>query len=285
MIEEAAEFVQRMRQFEGTCGLATITTQKSTAAITAVTRGECVPLGLLIDSQIASHATQVELLPRTVDFSVNDSFSMAPHGYDLTHLDAPFHVALHGRVGGGIAFADVVDSSGLRVGGVTAYESGLLTRGVLLDVAAARGIDHFRDGEYVSDQDLAAAELLTGVQVEPGDAIFVRTGGRSHGRPPRADDALREGLSLDAIRWIAEHRVSIYSGDCVERMPSEILGLPLPLHQVGMVILELVMLDNTDVESLRVACNTYGQYTFLLVVAPLRLARATASPVNPLAVF
>ncbi len=285
MIEHSAEFLRRMRQFEGTCGLATITTQKTTGAIASVTRGACVPLGLLINSQIGSHATRLELLPRTVDFSVNDSFAMAPHGYDLTHIDAPFHVALEGHVGGGVAFADVVDDSGLRAGDVTTYENGLLTRGVLLDVAAARGVNHFRDGEYVSDQDLAAAEQLAGVPVEPGDAIFVRTGGRSHGRPARGDDAPREGLSLDAIHWIAEHRVSIYSGDCVERMPSEVPGLPLPLHQVGMVILQLVMLDNTDVEALRIACKTYGQYTFLLIVAPLRLARATASPVNPLAVF
>jgi kynurenine formamidase len=285
VIEEPAEFLERMRQLEGSCGLATITPAKTMAAITAVARGVCVSLGLMIDSRIASHATQLQLLPRTVDFAVNDSFAMAPHGYDLTHVDAPNHVALDGRVGGGLAFADVVDDSGLRAGDVTTYENGLVTRGVLLDVAAARGVDHLRDGEYVSDQDLATAEQLAGVRVEPGDAVFVRTGARSPGRPPRAEDAPREGLSLQAIAWVAERRVSMYSGDCVERMPSEVPGLPLPLHQVGMAILELIMLDNTDVESLRVTCATYGQHSFLLVVAPLRLARATASPVNPLAVF
>ena len=72
---------------------------------------------------------------------------------------------------------------------------------------------------------------------------------------------------------------------CIERMPSGYSGLPMPLHQVGMVAMGLWILDNPDIEALYLACAAERRSAFALVVAPLRLPGGTASAVNPLALF
>jgi kynurenine formamidase len=45
------------------------------------------------------------------------------------------------------------------------------------------------------------------------------------------------------------------------------------------------LLDNLALAELATACNERRRYEFLLVVAPLRVAGGTGSPVNPIALF
>ena len=110
--------------------------------------------------------------------------------------------------------------------------------------------------------DLEAAERLAGVRVEAGDAIVVRSGidrrEALHGPGPVEP---REGLLPDAVVWIHERQVSVFSGDCIERLPSGYPRVPLPLHQIGLVAMGLMILDSTDVESLRVALPRGGPAT------------------------
>ena len=61
--------------------------------------------------------------------------------------------------------------------------------------------------------------------------------------------------------------------------------MPAPLHQIGLVAMGLVMLDNPEVEDLARAVADEGRAEFLLTCAPLPIPGATGSPVNPLAVF
>jgi hypothetical protein len=59
----------------------------------------------------------------------------------------------------------------------------------------------------------------------------------------------------------------------------------LPIHSVAIVAMGLHLLDNLDLEALATACREEARAEFQLVVAPLVLARGTASPVNPIAIF
>jgi hypothetical protein len=45
------------------------------------------------------------------------------------------------------------------------------------------------------------------------------------------------------------------------------------------------LLDNLDLRGLSAACARRRRWEFFLGVAPLRVARGTGSPVNPLAIF
>ena len=44
-------------------------------------------------------------------------------------------------------------------------------------------------------------------------------------------------------------------------------------------------LDSLDLEALSAACAERNRWTFMFVIAPLRIEGGTGSPVNPIAVF
>src|SRR5262249_14403330 len=127
---------------------------------------------------------------------------------------------------------------------------------------------------------------MAGVRVGSGDAIFIRVGlGAREAVEGIEDPTVRCGVTPDCIPWIHERQVAVYSGDCVEQMPSGFDRMILPLHQVGMVSMGPVMLDNTAVEELAAAAAELGRWSFLMTCGPLRIPGGTGSPVNPLAIF
>jgi hypothetical protein len=67
-------------------------------------------------------------------------------------------------------------SSGVTWGSIHAQRQGIFTRGVLLDVAAARGVDWIEPDQFVTVADLESAEARQHVRVGSGDALFVRVG-------------------------------------------------------------------------------------------------------------
>jgi kynurenine formamidase len=85
--------------------------------------------------------------------------------------------------------------------------------------------------------------------------------------------------------WLHEREVSVYSGDCIEALPSNEPGLDMPLHQLGAAAMGLAILDNPDIEGLADACSRHGRHDFALVIAPLKIQGGTGCAVNPLALF
>ena len=69
-----------------------------------------------------------------------DVTEIAPHGFSVTHMDAVGHVYFDGWVYNGRRASDVTTMEGLSFGSITAMRDGVVTRGVLLDVAGARGV-------------------------------------------------------------------------------------------------------------------------------------------------
>lgn len=267
-----------------------ITAEARLRALALPKLGVVVPLG---NEAVAESSRQVPpslvhamTALGTEEISSQDIFLISPHGFEMTHLDALGHTNLGGRIYGGRLLAEELGPTGLRHGGVENAGGGIVTRGVLLDVASARGVEYLEQGAGISASDLDAAEEASGARVASGDAVFIRSGlglRVSRGGVDSAD--FREGVLPDVLPWLHARDVAIYSGDCIERLPSEVEGLPLPVHQVGMSQMGLWFLDNPDVEALAAACRRYGRPDFLLIVAPLRLRGGTASPINPLAIF
>jgi len=58
-------------------------------------------------------------------------------------------------------------------------------------------------------------------------------------------------------------------------------NLVLPL----IVFMGVHLIDNMAIEGLTATCKRLGRFEFLFAVAPLNFARATGSPVNPLAIL
>ena len=215
-----------------------------------------------------------------------DLLLVAPHGFEVTHMDAVAHEYFEGRVYNGRSAAEVVQPGGVEFGSITAARDGVFTRGVLLDVAEARGVRYLERGEGISAGDLELAEERAAVTVSTGDAVLVRSGlhtreEREGAGPPEP----REGLLPDAVAWLHKREVAVFSGDCIEKLPSGYKRVPMPLHQIGLVAMGLMILDSANVDLLASVCAEEARFEFMFVAAPLRIPGGSGSPVNPLAVF
>ena len=94
------------------------------------------------------------------------------------------------------------------------------------------------------------------------------------------------GLHAACLPWLHERRISVLGCDGVsDVLPSRIEGLGLPIHTVIIPAMGVQLIDNAQLDDLSDACAERSRWAFLLTLAPLRLERGTASPVNPIAVL
>jgi kynurenine formamidase len=216
-----------------------------------------------------------------------DYFAISPHGFSTSHIDALCHIFHEGKLYNGYP-AEAVTAHGATKLGIQELRAGVVTRGVLLDIPALRGVDALEPGEPIFPEDLEAAEKKAGLVVQPGDALLVRTGRwvwrRAHG--PWDAGSLAAGLDASCLPWLRGRDVAALGSDCVsDVLPSRVEGVGMPIHTVVIVAMGVHLLDNLDLDNLATACAEEARWEFLFTVAPLVLRRGTASPVNPIALF
>jgi len=216
-----------------------------------------------------------------------DYVALAPHGYATSHIDALCHIFHEGRIYNGYPAESVTAHGATRLG-IHHLRAGVVTRGVLLDIPARRGVDALEPGEPVFPEDLEASEERAGLRVRAGDALLVRTGRwrwrLAHG--PWDTGTVVAGLDASCLPWLRERDVATLGSDGVsDVLPSRVEGVGMPIHTVAIVAMGVHLMDNLDLDDLAEACAEEGRWEFLLTVAPLVLRRGTASPVNPIAVF
>jgi len=242
------------------------------------------PLRVKDSKQNPPSALQFPLATAPADISAQDALFLNPHGFEMTHLDALGHSFFDGYAYNGRKVADILTADGLGFSSISSAASGIVTRGVLLDVAEAAGVPFLGRHAGISPEDLENCEEFQRVRIGEGDAIFVRSGldVRETVEGPSEE---REGVLPEILRLLHERDVAIYSGDCIEKLPSGYADIPVPFHQIGMAMMGLWLLDNPDVERLAAACRARGRYEFTVVIAPLEQPGGTASAVNPLVLF
>jgi kynurenine formamidase len=211
------------------------------------------------------------------------------HGLGVTHVDALCHMMVAGRMYNGAPASDVRSDGALR-NSVMALADGVVGRGVLLDVAAVRGVPYLDGNTAATRADLEAAEAAEGVQVGPGDILLVGTGRdarrAAHGGvlDPAAGMA---GLHPECLPFLHERGVAVLGSDGIsDPMPGVgVAGWPFPIHQVGIAAIGLHLVDNMALGALAEECATRGRWSFLFTLAPLRVEGGTGCPVNPVAVL
>ncbi|HLX89223.1 MAG TPA: cyclase family protein [Acidimicrobiales bacterium] len=240
---------------------------------------------------IESELTAVSMAPGTrLGFSTEQITALTVHGYVMTHLDALSHIFWDGQMYNGRS-AEVLASGGVNALPITVARHGAVTRGVLLDVAAAKGVEWLEPGQGAFPEDLEAAEARQGVRVEPGDAVLLRTGfGRFRremgSKSPSELGSAHPGWHAAALPWLRERDVAIIGCDsATDAMPSGYRNVVLPVHTVGIVAMGLWLIDNCDLEELAAVASSSNRWEFQLSICPLALAGLTSSPVNPIATF
>ncbi len=216
-----------------------------------------------------------------------DQVAMNVHGNADSHIDALCHVSYHGKLYNGVA-PDAVTSQGASALSIDDTRDGIAGRGVLLDIPAVRGVPWLDPGDCVTAADLAAAEKAQQVDVGPGDLLFVRVGHRKRREQlgPWDVAAARAGLHPQAMEYLAERQVAALGSDSnSDTAPSVVDGVAFPVHVLAINALGLHLLDYLQFEDLRPLCEASGRWSFLCVIAPLRLPGATGSPINPIAIL
>lgn len=221
-----------------------------------------------------------------------DTFLIGAHGMAVTHLDAPAHSLWRSSPTDPLTLyngfpAAKVGSDGAAAGSIEVAGGGVAGRGVLLDIAHAKRVGWLEPGTAIRPADLEEAEARQGVTVCPGDILVVRTGHLARRqRLGPADPMTWAGLHVSCLPWLRERDVALLGCDT----PNDVSPMRYPrlghvVHGIGMVSLGLWMLDNGDFEELSELCRERTRWTFLFVIAPLKLQMGTGSPVNPIALL
>lgn len=219
------------------------------------------------------------------DFTTSDdAFRMGSQA--ATHLDALSHAGYDGLLWNDTPDSVVTAAGASRLG--IEHVGTIATRGVLLDIAALHGVEHFDDNYAITGDDLQAAALAAGVVVQPGDAILVRTG-QMHFL--RAGDKRRysmpsPGLSTKSIEWFRDYDVALVATDTLtfEVYPCEDPRIFMPVHMIHLRDMGLTQGQIWHLDDLAADCAGDSQYDFLLVATPLPLTGAVGAPVAPTAI-
>jgi len=224
-----------------------------------------------------------------------DRISIVAHGYTLTHFDAFGHHFHDGKMYNGFEASEHVSmTEGLSKGSIAAFEEGVFTRGVIVDIPRLRGVPWLEPGTPVFIEDIQAWEAQTGIQIGKGDAVFFRTG-----RWQREDElgawdiaSIAAGLDASVIPWLHERQIALVgteSAMSVVPFPdTTTLDNPddyLPAHNFALVTLGMPLIDNADLDALAETAASLERYSFLFTVAPIRVTTGTGATVNPIATF
>ncbi|WP_406363067.1 cyclase family protein [Streptomyces sp. NBC_00715] len=265
------------------------------AAAAEVRTGLTVSLASPIDTRSAPDdphpaVHRITTRPRTAAAGLQfatDRFAMSVHGDADSHLDALCHVVYDGTLHGGVPASTVTDEGATALS-VASLHDGLVGRGVLLDIPRLRGVPWLEPGDCVTYDDLVAAEAAQHVRVGAGDILLVRVGHRRRREELGPWDAARDrvGLHPAAVEFLAERRVAVLGGDGNnDTAPSPTDGVDFPVHVLALHALGVYLMDYLRFEDLVPLCAEAERWSFLCVVAPLRLPAATGSPVNPIAIL
>jgi kynurenine formamidase len=221
-----------------------------------------------------------------LDFAV-DRFGMNVHGDGDSHIDALCHVIFDSKLYNDVP-VDAITPDGATTLSIDVIEDGIVGRGVLLDIPRLRGLPWHEPGDAVTGDELRAAEDAQHVHVGQGDLLFVRVGhSRRRGQlgPWDASQA-RAGLHPTALEFVAEREIAALGSDSNnDAAPSRAEGVDFPVHVLAVNALGLHLLDYLQFEELASVCEQHNRWTFLAVIAPLRLHAATGSPINPIAIL
>ena len=272
-----------------------ITAAQIQAAAAEVKLGRTVSLAAPIENKVSADNPdpaqhQVLQAPAADDPGLAfaaDRIAMNVHGNADSHIDALCHVSFDGHLYNGVP-ADVVTAAGAAELSIAVAASGIAGRGVLLDVPRTRGVPWLEPGNYVTIDDLLAAEHDQRVRMAKGDIVLVRVGHRLRRREQGPWDAAaaRAGLHPTVLPMLAQRQVAVLGSDGNnDTAPSAADGVEFPVHVLAINALGMHLLDYLQLDELAGVCERAGSWSFLCVIAPLRLPTGTGSPVNPIAIL
>ncbi|MEK0081775.1 cyclase family protein [Benzoatithermus flavus] len=186
----------------------------------------------------------------------------------------------------GVTEAEMIDETGLKKNGTEKLHP-IVARGILIDVAAAKGVEMLDRGYEITMADVRAALAKQGMadfRFMEGDAVMFHTGwGKLWKKDNARFNSGEPGIGAEVARWLSDEvKAGVYGADtwAVEAVPNPDPGCVFCIHQHlqtrhGIVSQENAVFDDLIRDEV---------YRFLYVYSPMPIAGATGSPGAPLAI-
>jgi len=207
-----------------------------------------------------------------------------------TQYDGLGHVWFGGQIWNGYDARTTI--GGLEKASVEPLaQRGIVGRAVLLDMARFRGKDNLDPAETFTHDDLLACAAAQGVTISKRDILIIRTnfiklffdlGEKFY------EGFCEPGLvySPELVQWFQDMEIPNLVTDTIANEvtfdPNN--GVALVLHNALMRNLGVTLTEIADLELLAQDCAEDGKYEFLYVAAPLKVAKGSGSPVNPVVI-
>src|SRR6266542_3786529 len=252
--------------------------------------GEVIEIGHTLNSQMPffgtrrfdMHTKRTFMNPQSNRRGSNEELVLAEIGQVGTQFDGFAHQTIGDSLYNCFKVDDVATRNGFTKLGIENIGA-LMTRGVLLDIAALKGVEMLPDTYEITVADLQQALQRQQLTLQPGDAVILHTGwGRLWGKENDRYMRTNPGVDVAASEWLARQDPMLIGADTapVNVTPSPDPKLSNPIHQIALVVNGIFLLENLRLDELA----AQRAYEFALIVEPLKLVGATGSRVAPIAV-
>jgi kynurenine formamidase len=267
-----------------------VTAAKVLEAKNLITRGQTYQLGRVYESGMPIFGTRHYSLRIPKVFGPNGTNQMFYHdeiisgelGQIGTQFDGLGHVGIGDLFYNGNRGSEFAKAEGLTKLGIENVGA-LVTRGVLVDIAAFKGVPMVEGGYEITVADLEGALRRENTSIKAGDAVLFHTGWGSLWMKDNARfNEKAPGIGLAAAQYLVDHEITLAGSDtwAVEVVPNPDASVAFVVHQLFIPRNGIYIFENLATEVLA----RDNAYEFAFVYAPLRLKGATGSPGNPLAI-
>jgi len=280
-----------------------ITPEKIVEAIKLVETGKVYEIGQIYsaDMPLFGQRTYSLIIPSSPTggpqgenkLIYHDEFLVGEIGQVGTQFDGPGHIGKRMKMAdgtekdvfyNGFTIDEMKSPYGLLKLGVENIKP-IITRGILVDVAAYKGVEVLPNSYEVTVEDVKGALMKQGIaeeSINPGDAILFRYGWSKHWTDPDTYNTNPPGIGMAVARWVVDKKASMIGSDhwSTEVIPNPDARLAFPIHQELITMNGVWNLENMNLDSL----SADEAYEFLFIHTPIRFKGATGSPARPIAI-
>jgi len=253
--------------------------------------GEVIELGQVLDPatmaffpgrQLSILTKRTNVLPQSNRRISNEEMVIGEIGQIGTQFDGFSHQGIDNAFYNCFKQDQIATRNGFTKLGIENVGA-LMTRGVLIDVAALKGVEMLPESYEITVQDLQDALKRQNLTLQAGDAVIVHTGwGKLWGKDNVRYMKTCPGIGVGAADWLAKQNPMLIGSDnwSVEVNPNPDPKIGSPVHQILLAVNGIHMLESLKLDEL--AGKRINE--FALILEPLKLKGATGSTVAPIAI-
>jgi kynurenine formamidase len=259
-------------------------------AVRLIQAGEVIELGRVLNAAMPLFGTRRFDLHTKRTFmnassnlrGSNEELVISEIGQVGTQLDGFAHQTIANSMYNCFNVEEIATRSGFEKLGIENVGT-LMTRGILVDIAALKGVDILPEVYEITVRDIEQALEREKLKLQRGDAVILHTGwGSLWGKDNARYSKNCPGIGVAAAEWLAKQDPMLVGADnaSVEVSPNPDPKLSLPVHQIMLVVNGIHLLENMKLDEL--AARQIQEFAFM--VQPLKLQGGTGSTVAPIAV-